>query len=679
MADQYETPGVYIEEITGPGVIPGVGTSTAAFIGPALNGPIGEARRVTSYDEFLDLYAEPQAPPDQILWPYITSPRRFYMADAVKGFFENDGPRAYIVRIGTGDAARHVVQNRALETVFEIVAQKVGSEGNSVRYIVRETHATGDTGVHVATGQSSVTRVVRAADPGGPAVIVTDSSPFRPGDVVTEDDSSRATIERIHDDLLTEEHVITLSNDIAGLAATDTLKIADIASGQRTFRLESTAGIFPGTVVLIQRTPGDATGEEYAVVQSIHRGSGFVTLASGTSSAFPLSATGPVLISQDFQLTIMPPVGAAETYEDLSLNSLSPNYVFSSVNSRYVSIRPPGTPPIATLPNALVRAEAAVLLEGGRDDDPGSVTAAEFEDGLAVLNDIDDVNLVCAPDAVALGAGEMLRVHQAVITHCVQRRDRFGILDSGMPVTGMSVSDELRNVELHRAGVESERGFAALYYPWILIPEPILPSQRRAGLVRTVLVPPSGHIAGVFGRTDIERGVHKAPANTNVRGVAGLQRILTDAQQGPLNREGINVLRIFPGSGQVTVWGARTTVDPNITDWIYVNVRRLMLYIEESIEEGIRWAVFEPNNLALWQKLKRTIGEFLSRVWRDGGLFGATEEQAYYVRIDEALNPPSTRALGRLYIEIGVAPVRPAEFIIVRIGIWDGGSQVLER
>ena len=132
--------------------------------------------------------------------------------------------------------------------------------------------------------------------------------------------------------------------------------------------------------------------------------------------------------------------------------------------------------------------------------------------------------------------------------------------------------------------------------------------------------------------------------------------MLSDGQHGPLNLQGINVLRIFPGTAQVIVWGARTTVDKDVTDWIYVNVRRLMLFIEESIEEGIRFAVFEPNNLALWQKLKRTITEFLTRVWRDGALFGAKPEQAFYVRIDEALNPPSMRALGRLYIEIGCGP-----------------------
>jgi phage tail sheath protein FI len=182
----------------------------------------------------------------------------------------------------------------------------------------------------------------------------------------------------------------------------------------------------------------------------------------------------------------------------------------------------------------------------------------------------------------------------------------------------------------------------------------------------------------VYARVDQASGVHTPPANTEVFGVVGLERRLSDREQGLINLEGVNALRIFPGDGRVLVWGARTTAPKAETDWTYVNVRRLLLYIEESIQEGIRWAVFKPNDFGLWQSLKRTIGAFLDRVWRDGGLMGLKREQAYQVRIDEGLNPPDEIALGRLHIEIKVAPVRPAEFIIVRIGLWDGGAQVAE-
>jgi phage tail sheath protein FI len=153
---------------------------------------------------------------------------------------------------------------------------------------------------------------------------------------------------------------------------------------------------------------------------------------------------------------------------------------------------------------------------------------------------------------------------------------------------------------------------------------------------------------------------------------------MSDVEQGQLNLGGfagiggINVIRVFRPGGRPVVWGARTTATDR--NWQYVNIRRLFLFLEGSIEEGIRWAVFEPNNLSLWQKLKRTINEFLTRQWRDGALFGAKAEDAFYVRIDEALNPFSEQALGRLNIEIGIRPTYPAEFIIVRIGIWPGGA-----
>jgi uncharacterized protein len=170
--------------------------------------------------------------------------------------------------------------------------------------------------------------------------------------------------------------------------------------------------------------------------------------------------------------------------------------------------------------------------------------------------------------------------------------------------------------------------------------------------------------------------VHKAPANEIVNGALGVERRISLIEQGQLNLLGIDIVQVFQDGGRPVLWGARTTATD--TNWQYVSTRRLFLYLEKSIQEGIRWAVFEPNNLALWQKLKRTLTDFLTREWRDGALFGAKAENAFYVRIDEVLNPFSEQQLGRLHIEIGVRPSYPAEFIIVRIGIWDGGSDVSE-
>jgi phage tail sheath protein FI len=239
------------------------------------------------------------------------------------------------------------------------------------------------------------------------------------------------------------------------------------------------------------------------------------------------------------------------------------------------------------------------------------------------------------------------------------------------------------DVEAYEAAMQSDKGYAAVYYPWITVAPPPAPSgPKPAGPVQPVLVPPSGHVAGIYARTDSLRGVHKAPAGEEaaIRGALGVERVLSDVEQGILNVGfGVDAIRVFKPLGRPVVWGARTTATNVDSNWKYVNIRRLFLFLEGSISEGIRWAVFEPNNQELWKKLERTLGAFLTKVWRDGALFGATAKEAFYVRIDEALNPFTERQLGRLTIEIGVSPSYPAEFIVVRIGIWEGGSQVSEQ
>jgi phage tail sheath protein FI len=661
----YDTPGVYIEEQTGPGVIAGVGTSTVAFVGPARRGPLLEPMRISSYEEFLSLYAAPR--PDGSFDPFITSPRRFYLAQAVRGFFVNGGRQAYIVRVGTARAAAWDVENRDNQVALRVQALDEGIAGDSITVAVQEAHATGDPGPAVATGAATAQTVA-----GITVTLAAGPNPFRVGDIVAESltpqTNDRATITSM------AGNVLTLSAPIAGLANGDQLRIAHLTPAQTTIRMAATTGMSPGSVVLIRgRDAADAADvEDYALIESVDA-AGFVTFASAPArtNTFNLAVAGaPTLTSQEFRLLVTPPGVPTQSFDNLSLEPVHPGYVLTAVTSDRVRILPPPAPPTtAAFPGRLIDPVAGNLpiTVNGQDDDPGALSATEFQTGLDVLRNVDEVNILSVPDAVHI---DPVSIHQAMILHCASLKDRFAILDPprNLPPSGPG------SVEAYREGVESPNGVAALYYPWLEVRDPL----STAVPALTMLIPPSGHIAGVYARTDNERGVHKPPANTDVRGVLGLERRLSDGQQGPLNLKGINVLRIFQGASTVVVWGARTTGDPDVTDWIYVNVRRLMLFIEESIEEGIRWAVFEPNNLALWQKLRRTINEFLTRVWRDGALFGESAEKAFYVRIDEALNPPSVRALGRLYIEIAVAPVRPAEFIIVRIGLWDGGSEVTE-
>lgn len=294
---------------------------------------------------------------------------------------------------------------------------------------------------------------------------------------------------------------------------------------------------------------------------------------------------------------------------------------------------------------------------------------ATYTEALEALTRVDDVNLVCIP-----GQSDVA-IQQAVLKHCTDMNDRFAILDG--PDLGQTAkpSDKAGPLMKLRAGVVSPNGYAALYYPWIKISDPETPADPTDPNKRLLAVPPCGHLAGIYARSDNQRGVHKAPANEIVRGALDLNFLLNDTEQGQLNEGGINALRVFPG-GPPMVWGARTTSDG--TPWRYINVRRLFMYVEESIQEGIRWAVFEPNDLTLWKKLERTITEFLTRVWQTGALFGKTAKEAFYVRIDKELNPPDRQALGEVIIEIGMAPVRPAEFVIVRIGMWEGGARITE-
>lgn len=278
-----------------------------------------------------------------------------------------------------------------------------------------------------------------------------------------------------------------------------------------------------------------------------------------------------------------------------------------------------------------------------------SIAANALKEALDAFKAIDEIALVAAPGVVDRAA------QNTIIDHCQNEflQDRFAILD-GQPAPAALTPDAI-------AGGITNSSYAAIYFPWIDVGE-----ADAAG--NALPFPPSGHIAGIYARVDAVRGVHKAPANEVIRGALDVARPVTKEDQVGLNPQGINVLRRF--GGNVTLWGARTY--SNDPEWIYINVRRLFLFLRESIDEGTQWVVFEPNDAALWGKIRRNIGAFLTNVWRSGALFGATPEEAFYVRCDESLNPPEVRALGHVVTEVGVAVVRPAEFVIFRISQWDG-------
>jgi phage tail sheath protein FI len=270
----------------------------------------------------------------------------------------------------------------------------------------------------------------------------------------------------------------------------------------------------------------------------------------------------------------------------------------------------------------------------GNDEGAGKKT------GLYLFDTISEIALVAAPGVVDPAAQD------AILSHCERNRFRFAVLDSP--------EDLEKGIDTMPVPRDSIMG--AYYFPWIAMYDTVQDAK--------VFAPPSGGICGVYSRVDSVRGVHKAPANEIFRTALGLRYNLTDAEQELLNPRGINCIREFPGRG-IRVWGART-ISSN-PEWRYVNVRRLFCMVEQAIQNGTNWVVFEPNTRDLWKKITRNLTSFLLNTWKSGALFGDTPEEAFYVRCDDELNPPESIDAGYVVVEVGLAPAKPAEFVVFRV------------
>ncbi|HYS11233.1 MAG TPA: phage tail sheath family protein [Myxococcales bacterium] len=302
--------------------------------------------------------------------------------------------------------------------------------------------------------------------------------------------------------------------------------------------------------------------------------------------------------------------------------------------------KPAAAPAASAAPAAPAAASPALYI--GKDEGPGRRT------GLNVFNDIPEISLVAAPGQTDSA------IQDAVISHCENNKYRFAILDS---------AEELGRDGIAKMPKPRDSQYAAYYFPWIQVYDP------EKG---NIFVPPSGHMAGIYARSDAERGVHKAPANEIVRGALGLKYTISRAEQDFMNPRGINCIRNMGDRG-IRVWGARTvSSDPS---WRYINVRRLFLMVEQSIEIGTQWVVFEPNDETLWKRVTRNITAFLLRIYNSGALMGKTPEEAFYVKCDSETNPPEVVDAGQMVCEIGIAPVKPAEFVIFRIGQMAGQAK----
>jgi phage tail sheath protein FI len=341
-----------------------------------------------------------------------------------------------------------------------------------------------------------------------------------------------------------------------------------------------------------------------------------------------------------------------EDFDDLVTDASSPDYWekrMQDSSALAVLVRVPPAAPDARPANG-----SSALTQAG-DDDPGPLDVADYKgelvpgapraelQGLAVLelDSFREVSLVYAP-AVDIDTAS------AVISHCENMRFRFAAVDAAKGWSNAGSLDPRTNVR--------DSQYAAFYYPWIAMSDP------QTGARKTV--PPGGHVLGVYARTDVDRGVFKAPANETLRGALQLEFDINDRTQETLNPRGVNAIRQFPGRG-IRVWGARTLSSNPL--WKYVSVRRLFIFLERSIYEGTQWVLFEPNDIRLWDRVTDTLRLFLRSQWRQGALFGRTEEQAFFVTCNESTMTQDDILNGRLICEVGIAPVRPAEFVVFRI------------
>ncbi len=399
------------------------------------------------------------------------------------------------------------------------------------------------------------------------------------------------------------------------------------------------------------RGGGQVKAAEKAIPATTKGTSFKVTAKSGGPQSNELVVTIKLISEDTFSIAV-----GSETREGLTMKK-GETYVG---NAQFESITISEVGAVGAIP-----VEGSYLLEGGRVQ---PLSAIDFigdqaaRTGIRGLEAFDEIRLLVCPD-IMVGydgsneARERIKIIQTeMIAQCEKMRYRFAVLDTP---PGLSAQQAIE----WKKYINFDTSYAAMYYPWIIIAD--LSGSGKA----TKAVPPSGHMVGIYNRTDADRGVHKTPANEVVLGAVDLEINLSRGEQDQLNPIGVNCIRSFPGRG-IRVWGGRTLSSNGA--WRYISVRRLFIMVEASMDVGLQWVVFEPNDQTLWAKVRRDVSSFLRVVWRGGALFGTTPEQAFYVKCDEELNPHEIRDLGQLIIEVGIAPVKPAEFVIFRISQWAG-------
>jgi phage tail sheath protein FI len=634
---EYLAPGVYVEEVSFRSKsIEGVSTTTTGFIGPARYGPIDvEPDVITSLGEFERVYGDRQQLRFKTDNGQDAPPMHNYLWHAARAFFEEGGKRLYIQRVfrsaspsddGYADAwipspPSDEGDEDAIAPLIRVRARFPGSAG---KMRVRFTFRLGQSILGSAQGRPTVRSLLDR-------------------DIVWIGDLTSPVSGTIGSGTLYRASY-SLENQawsfISGGSQPNTLQLDNLSvdSGDSVRVLTLTVSTMPADgSELPQVWDGLPLDPEHA-------------RAGEADSVFALFAKKPSNLSLARSLPIV------ITHGKNIADGLDVIDVLLSGHSDLLGA-------LSNPKSTDEQRSFEVLLDGGNDGVRPGFTEYEgtddedqpFKTGLKAFEDIEDISIVAAPGSTFGYDTDKYHDDAAAITnllisHAERMRYRIAVLDSGDAQT-------IAGVRAVRAQLDSK--YAALYYPWIRILDPV---TRRE-----IAVPPSGAVAGIYARNDINRAVYKAPANEVVNTALGFELLLNKSQQEVLNPEGINCFRFFEGRGY-RLWGARTiSSDP---EWKYVNLRRYFAYLERSIDRGTQWAVFEPNGELLWANVRLTISDFLLNEWQNGALLGDKPEKAFFVKCDRSTMTQNDLDNGRLVCLIGVAPLRPAEFVIFRIDQW---------
>ena len=676
---EYLAPGVFIEEVPPTlRAIEGVSTSTAGFVGAASRGPRAGFNPFTQplangFQAALDptpVFISSFAEFTRMFGPVPDNPDASgFLAHAVQGFMANGGKRCFVARVTSATTPAAAAATRADHGIrLRLTARpRAGDRSiflNSLRGLA--TGANPDIEFRRVTDNSvAVSLDITAVDPMRGSVLLTavtgltaaqadELDPARvfamPVGAPIVADAGPRFVARSEGDWGDRLHVRISAADRSPVS------VRTAATSSTTVQVASTGAFYVGAIVEVRPA---AAAASIVVVEEILPGQQLLLSAGVTVVA------GDTLQILELEVEFQDRgTGAVETFRGLSWNAANVPEIrrrhYSTVvnaQSRLAYVQPPwaGLAPategnvLADMPSTpgadfLSFSDAAGsdgALPGaadviGVDAGPGQRT------GLASLQNVDEISIVAAPGYTDQGA------QAAIIAHCERMRYRFAVLDGERDPVGGAIT----SIIAHRNVYDSS--FAAYYVPWL---------ELRVG-DRTYTLPPSGHVAGVYARTDVERGVWKAPANEVVRVVTGLHVDITTPEQELLNPRGIDVIRRFEGRG-IRVWGARTlSSDPSVK---YVNVRRYLIFLEASLDRGTQWVVFEPNDPRTWARVVSSVSAFLHTQWREGALFGRRPEDAFFVLCDESTMTADDVQNGRLICEIGVAINRPAEFVIFRI------------